>query len=156
MKIKNFINIKGKEKLLIIYIVVVFIILAFLTNIVSNVNKDVPVIKADAILLEKDNIVEIENITLVIGNVSYLNRPKKTQADTFPAVAARVTLLRGNKSIIGPWETVSYNGSGRYSFNIGFNEMYYPKINDRIHVSIMIVDKKGERIGYFVKDMIWN
>ncbi len=143
------------KKLLAIYFITVFIILAFLISIISSTNKDVPVIKVDALFIAKDNIVEIENITLVPGNVSYIDRPKKTQADSFPAIAARVTSLRGNESVIGPWETVSYNGTGKYSFNIGFDEKYHPKIKDMLHVSIMVVDKTGQRIGYFVKDIVW-
>lgn len=143
------------KKLLVIYFVTVFIILAFLINIMSNTNKDIPVIKVDAVFIEKDNIVEIENITLVPGNVSYIDRPRKTQADSFPAIAARVTSLKGNDSVIGPWETVGYNGTGKYSFNIGFDEKYHPKVSDMLHVSIMVVDKTGQRIGYFIKDIVW-
>ena len=142
-------------KLLIIYVIAVVIILVFLINTYKGTNRDVPVIKVDMIVVEKEGIANIEKVTLTPGNVSYINRPNKIVADKFPAIAARVTFLRGANSVIGPWETLYYNGTGKYTFNIGFSEIHYPQINDNIHISIMIVDKVGNRIGYFVKDMVW-
>ncbi len=115
-----------------------------------------PVIKVNIILVEKENFVEVENYTLTPGNVNYFNRPRSNNAKSFPAIAARATFLEGNNSVIGPWETLSYNGSGTYSFNIGFDKKRYPKADDMIHVSIMVVDKDGERIGYLVKDIVWS
>lgn len=115
-----------------------------------------PVIKVNITLVEKENVVEVENYTLTPGNVNYFNRPRNIQARSFPAIAARATFLEGNKSAIGPWETLSYDGGGTYSFNIGFDKKRYPIVNDTIHVSIMVVDKDGERIGYLIKDIVWN
>lgn len=142
-------------KLLIIYVVAVVIILIFLANTYKEINREMPVIKVDMIIVEKEGIANIENVTLTPGNVSYANRPNKTVAKRFPAIAARATFLKSANGVIGPWETLDYNGTGRYSFNIGFSDIHYPQINDKIHVSIMIVDKDGNRIGYFVKDTVW-
>ncbi len=130
--------------------------LAFLLLLTSGCIENVPVIKANIAFVEKEGIVEAENYTLTPGNVSYFNRPRNVQAGSFPAIAARATFLEGNDSMIGPWEALSYNGSGTYSFNIGFDEKRYPKVNDKIHISIMVVDKDGERIGYMIKDITWK
>lgn len=156
-KINNKTNNKTKNRFLLIFIS--FIISSTIISIMISGcigAKDVPIIKVNATLVERDGIVEAENIIFTQENVSYLNRPQKTHADSFPAIGARTTILKGKDSIIGPWEMVSYKGSGNYSFNIGFRENYYPTQNESIHISIMIVDKKGERIGYIIKDIVWK
>ena len=118
--------------------------------------QEIPVIKVNIFLVERESIVEADNLILTQENVSYYDRPQKTQADSFPAIGARITINKGKSSIIGPWEMVSYKGGGNYSFNIGFGENYYPTIGESLHISIIIVDKDGERIGYIVKDIIWK
>ncbi len=153
MSLKNFLE---KRKLFVIYVIIFFIFIIILSNIISGMKKeDVPVIKVEMITVEKDNIVNIENISLIPGNVSYMNRPIRIQAESFPAIAGRVTILKGKESIIGPWEAVKYNGDGKYTFNIGFKD-YHPQSNEAMHVSIMIIAKNGDRIGYFVKDIVWK
>lgn len=115
-----------------------------------------PVIKVNISFIEKENVAEAENYTLTPGSVSYFERPRTVQAKSFPAIAARATFLEGKNSIIGPWETLPYNGNGTYSFNIGFDRKRYPKVNDTVHVSIMVADKNGDRIGYVIEDIIWT
>jgi hypothetical protein len=93
---------------------------------------------------------------LTQGTIAYISRPGHTQAESFPAIAARMTIMKGKNSSIGPWEALPYKGSGIYSFNLGFNENQYPARNDLVHISIMVVDEKGERIGYVTEDIIWK
>ena len=136
------------------------IILLFLGIIISgcveNPTKEVPVVKVNITFEEKNGIVEAESYKLPPGTVSYLSRPRTTQADKFPAIGARTTILKGENSTIGPWEMVPYKGNGTYSFNIGFEENHYPVPNDTIHVSIMVVDKNGGRIGYVIENIKWK
>lgn len=134
------------------------ILLIFVVSILMSgcINPDVPVIKVDITFVEKEGIVEEKNYTLTPANVSYIARPKKNYADSFPAIAGRSTIFDGKDTVIGPWETLSYKGSGVYKFNIGFDERRYPKINDMVHVTIMVVDKNGDRIGYVVENIKWK
>jgi hypothetical protein len=123
-----------------------------------NPLREVPVVKANVILVENNSqgTVDAESYTFTQGNVSYFNRPKKTQADSFPAIAGRIMIAKGNKSVIGPWEMLNYSGNGNYSFIMGFRENEYPVAGDTIHVSIMVVDKDGSRIGYIVDNIKWK
>lgn len=118
----------------------------------------VPVIKVDITLAENQSagIVDAVKYTLTQGNVSYIDRPKKTEADSFPAIAARETLVRGKEVIVGPWEMTNYTGSGDYLINIGFRENHYPVSGDNLHVTIMVVDKVGTKIGYVVDNIKWK
>lgn len=118
----------------------------------------VPVIKIDITLVENQSagIVDAVKYTFTQGNVSYIDRPKKTQADSFPAIAARETLVRGKEVIVGPWEMTNYTGSGDYSINIGFRDNYYPVSGDNLHITIMVVDKIGTKIGYVVDNIKWK
>ncbi len=120
------------------------------------INTNVPVIKVDITFVEKEGIVEAKNYTLTPANVSYIARPKKNYAESFPAIAGRATIFNGKDTIIGPWETLPYKGSDIYKFNIGFDEGRYPKTNNKVHVTIMVVDKNGDRIGYVVDDIKWK
>jgi hypothetical protein len=65
-------------------------------------------------------------------------------------------MFDGKNTVIGPWETLPYKGNGTYTFNIGFDAKRYPKTNDMVHITIMVVDSKGERIGYIIKDTKWE
>ncbi len=123
----------------------------------GNMYKDVPVIKVNMSLVEmSDGVVDTQNHTLIQDSVNYINRPKKTKADSFPAVIGRTTLLKGKNSSIGPWESVSYNGPGSYIFNIGFREDRPPKPGDMVHITVMIVDKDGTKIGYLMENIEWK
>jgi hypothetical protein len=115
----------------------------------------VPVIKANITYVDNQSsgIVDAVHYTFTEENVSYIDRPKKTQADRFPAIAARVMTVGGNSSAIGPWEMVSYNGSGDYSFNIGYPENYRPVSGDLLHITVMVVDKTGQKIGYIIDNI---
>lgn len=138
------------KKFIILLIVAVSILIS------GCINVDVPVIKVDITFVEKEGIVEAGQYTMIPENISYLARPKKNYADSFPAIAGRTTIFDGKDTVIGPWETLSYNGSGAYKFNIGFDERHYPKINDIVHVTIMVVDKNGDRIGYVIENIKWK
>jgi len=135
--------------------ILLLLILIIGTGCVNPI-KEVPVIKVNISLVEREGIVDIFSEKFTQDNVSYINRPKNTQADSFPAIATRTMITKGNDSIIGQWEMVQYTGSGNYSFNIGFHENHYPVRGDKIHISVIVVDKNGERIGYLVKDIKWK
>ncbi len=126
-----------------------------ISGCIANPAKDVPVVQVNITFVEKQGIVEAENCTITEGTVKYIARPRRTVAESFPAIAARTTLMKGKNSSIGPWEALPYKGSGTYSFNLGFHENHYPVSNDTVHISIMVVDEKGERIGYVTKNIVW-
>jgi len=127
-----------------------------ISGCIGNPTTEVPVVHVNITFMEKKGFAEVEKYNITQDTINYLGRPRTTQAESFPAIAARTMILKEKNSIIGPWETLSYKGNGTYSFNIGFEEDNYPVIDDKIHISIMVVDKKGERIGYFIKDIIWK
>lgn len=149
-RIKNQKNQKIKMQIIIFLILIGF--LAFVI-LYSNPIKNVPVIKANIKFTERNGIVEADQYSFMQGTIGYLNRPRDTSARSFPAIVGRVTSLRGK---IGPWETVSYNGVGNYSFNIGFSEDNLPTHNDIIYISVMVVDKDGQRIGYIRDNIVWK
>ena len=127
-----------------------------ISGCIGNPTKQVPVVHVNITFVEKQGFAQVQNYKIIQGTVSYLGRPQKTQAESFPAITARTMIVKEKDSIIGPWETLSYKGNGTYSFNIGFKDDNYPVPDDKIHISIMVVNKKGERIGYFIEDMIWE
>lgn len=136
--------------------VIILLIIAASILISGCINTDVPVIKVNITFVEKEGIVDADHYTLTPENVSYIARPKKNYAESFPAIAGRTTIFDGKDTVTGPWETLPYKGNGVYTFNIGFDERGYPKINDMVHITIMVVDKNGERIGYVVEDIRWR
>lgn len=127
-----------------------------ISGCIGNPTKQVPVVHVNITFVQKQGFAEVENYKITQDTVNYLGRPKTTQAESFPAITARTMIVKGKNSVIGPWETLSYKGNGTYSFNIGFKDDNYPVPDDKVHISIMVVDKKGERIGYFIQDMIWE
>lgn len=141
-----------------IQIVAFLCMTAILALVIVYINpiQEVPVMKVNVTFVEREGIVDAENYTFTQGTVSYINRPKKIQADSFPAICARTVTLKGKERIIGPWEMLSYNGSGNYLFNIGFYKEHYPEPNDIIHISVIVVDKNGERIGYIIENIKWK
>ena len=144
---------KVKTKILLL---VLSILLPIFVSGCLNPLQDVPVIKINMTFVDKQGIAEAENFAFAQGNVSYIDRPKRVQAESFPAISARVTTRRGNETSIGPWEVIPYKGSGDYSLNIGFPKDYHPEIGDSLHISIIVIDKDGQRIGYVIKDTIWQ
>lgn len=126
-----------------------------LSGCLDNPIKKVPVISVNITLSENSGFVDIVDSNFSQGTVIYLNRPKREQA-SFPAIASRTMISKGNNSIIGQWEMIPYDGPGTYLLNIGFIETKYPVSNDIVHISIYIVDTKGERIGFMTKDIVWN
>lgn len=144
-----------KHKIQIVILLILTSILV-LTFIYINPAREVPVIHVDIIFNEKDGIFIAENYTFEQGNVSYIARPKNIMAEKFPAIVARATLTKGNQNIIGPWEAIDFNGVGKYSFNVGFHEGGYPQPGDAIHMSIMVVDKDGVKIGYVIDNFRWR
>jgi hypothetical protein len=139
-------------------LILIFLLLfgMILSGCISNPAKQVPVVQVNITFIEQQGIAQVGNYKLTQKTVNYLSRPRTTQAESFPAIAARTMIIKGKNSSIGPWETLPYKGNGTYSFNIGFNENDNPFINDSVHVSLMVVDLKGERIGYFAQDIIWK
>jgi hypothetical protein len=137
-----------------------FMILLILTVIfsgcINNPARQVPVVKVNITFVENQGIVVAQNYTLTQGTVAYLNRPRNTQAESFPAIASRTMIAKGANSTIGPWEMVTYTGNGIYSFNIGFQDDHYPVSGDIVHISIIVVDKAGTRIGYVVENIVWK
>jgi hypothetical protein len=135
---------------------IIFLLLGIIiSGCLSNPTKQVPVIHANITLVENQGIVEAENYRLIQGTVNYLNRPKSTQPEAFPAISARAVISKGKNSTIGPWENLAYKGNGTYSFDIGFEEEY-PAPGDKINIYIYVWDKNGGRIGYLTQDIIWQ
>lgn len=172
----NFINIKlikvkvdkkvdnaNKIKKVIILLISSILITTFLSGCLNPI-KEVPVLKIDITYSEKQGIVGADKFSFVQDNVSYINRPKKTQAESFPAVIGRITIIKSitkdnqkvNETMIGPWETLSYKGNGSYTFYLGFPEGIYPAPGDALHISVIVVDKTGQRIGYVIQDTKWK
>lgn len=127
-----------------------------ISGCVTNPTKQVPVIHINITLVEKQGHVEVENYRLTQETLNYLNRPKSTQVEVFPAISARTVILKGENSTIGPWENLAYKRNGTYSFDIGFVEGKYPVPNDKVNIFIYVWDEKGGRIGYFAQEMIWD
>jgi len=136
--------------------IIFFLFGILISGCIANLAKQVPVVNVNITFVEEHGIVETKDYKLIQRTVNYLSRPRTTQAESFPAITARTMIVKGINSTIGPWETLPYKGNGTYSFNLGFKEDNHPGINDTVHVSIMVVDTKGERIGYFVQNMIWK
>ncbi len=136
--------------------VIILLVIAASILISGCINTDVPIIKVNITFVEREGIVEADHYTLTQENISYIARPKKNYAESFPAIAGRTTMFHGKDTVIGPWETLPYKGSGVYTFNLGFDERGYPKVNDMVHITIMVVDKNGDRIGYVIEDIKWK
>ncbi len=139
-----------------ISIILCLFVALMISGCMENPLKEVPVVMVNITFSEKDGTVIAENYDLKQASVNYLNRPTHTQAESFPAISARTSLLKDKNSSIGPWEMIPFKGNGTYSFNIGFKENRYPAPNDTVHVSIIVVDEKGERIGYVIDNLVWK
>jgi hypothetical protein len=124
----------------------------------------VPVMKIDINYTERQGIAESDSHSFTQDNVSYIDRPKRTQAQSFPAIIGRATVIKKvidnnakfNGTVIGPWEALPYKGNGSYSFYVGFYDGGYPESGDTVHISVMVVDNAGQRIGYITEDEIWK
>ncbi len=138
--------------------IVIILLLALgimMSGCMSNPAKQVPIVKVNITFVEKQGTVEPEHYTLIQGTTAYISRPRTT-AQPFPAISARATILKGDNSSIGPWEMIPYTGNGTYSFNLGFRDDQYPQTNDTVHISIIVIDKAANNIGYVVKDIRWE
>lgn len=127
-----------------------------ISGCLSEKIKQVPVLKVNVTLVEKEGIIDAENISITQGSVNIFDRPKNVIANSLPAISARATISKGINSTIGPWENIPYNGVGGYSFNIGFDENNLPKKDDTIHVSIYVIDKNKDRIGMIIRNIVWQ
>jgi hypothetical protein len=153
----------NKIKKIIILLIFSILITTFLSGCI-NPMRQVPVMKINITYTEKEGIVGADAHSFTQDNISYIDRPRRTQAESFPAILGRTTIVkkiasdnvRFNGTIVGPWETLPYKGNGSYSFYIGFDEGNYPESGDTIHISIIVVDKTGQRIGYVVEDTTWK
>ena len=127
-----------------------------ISGCLSNPFKQVQVVKVNVTFDEKQGIVESRDLSLVQGTVDYAGRPRRIYAEAFPTIAARAMVEKGKNSTIEPWENVPYKGSGVYAFNLGFKEGDEPLPNQTVHVSIIVLNEKGERIGYVIEDIVWK
>lgn len=137
-------------------ILVLFIFAMILIAIGASTLFTVPVIKVNATFVEKEGIVQATNYSIAQGSVGYFNKPNKDVANNLPAIFGRVTLGTGKEASIGPWETLPYKGNGTYQLNLGFYSGRTPKVGMPVHISILVADKNGERIGYLVSNMEWK
>ncbi len=144
-------------------IAVILLILSgiIISGCIGNPLSEVPVVKVNITFVEKQGKIDVENFTVEQGIVNYLRRPKNIQAEKLPSIGARTALIKGKNSTIGPWEMTSFNGTGTYAFNIGFDEKHYPQKNDTVHVSIYLgvinkTTRKGETVGFVTRDIIWK
>lgn len=153
----------NKIKRSVILLMSIILIITFVSGCI-NPMRQVPVMKINITYTEREGIVEADAHSFTQDNVSYLDRPKRTQAESFPAIIGRATIVKKitsdnamfNGTTVGPWEALPYKGNGSYSFYVGFSEGNYPETGDTIHISVMVVDKTGQRIGYIVEDSTWK
>jgi|GEM_PF-2102604 len=140
----------------IMYLLLLGIIIS---GCIENPLKQVPVVKVNITLVERDNLVVGENATFTQSTVDYAARPNNP-VTTFPVISGRTLVTRNNTKTstlgTGQWESLPYRGNGTYSFNIGMAEDYYPEPGDNVHVTIMVANKTGARIGYTIHNMIWE
>lgn len=142
-------------------IIVIFLFLGIIiSGCIQNPVKQVPVVKVNITLTEKQGKFYSDNYTMTQGKVDYAGRPKNTLVKSFPAISSRTMVVRNNTNgtmdANGPWENLPFKGNGTYNFNIGFNENYYPDPGDLIHISIIISNEKAKRIGYIVENKVWE
>lgn len=157
------VGILKKIKQVILILMSGILITTFLSGCINPV-KEVPIIKVNITYTERQGIAEVDTYSFIQDNVSYINRPKRTQAESFPAIIGRTTIIKKvmkdndkvNETVIGPWEAIPYKGNGRYSLDVGFYDGNYPEPGDMVHISIMVVDKNGERIGYVIENIVWK
>lgn len=140
----------------LIYILLLGILIS---GCIENPLKQVPVVKVNITLVEKEGLAVAENSSFTQGTVDYAGRPQ-SPVSTFPVISGRTMVTRKNSNAstlsTSEWESLPYKGNGTYTFNIGFNENYYPDPGDMVHVSVLIADEKGSRIGYTINNMIWE
>lgn len=138
-----------------IVIILLFLFGIMFSGCLSNPMEEVPVLKVNLTLIERQGEVLAENFSLTQGTVNILQKPHSVQA-SFPSISGRTMIRKEKGLVVGSWENVPYNGNGTYSFNIGFKEENYPVFNDTVTVSIYIINKKAERIGFFGNSLIWK
>jgi hypothetical protein len=164
MKITNIkVDNLSRIKRVMILLVISILIPTFLSGCVNPMEK-VPVMKINITYTERQGIAEPDSHSFTQDSVSYIDRPKRTQAQSFPAIIGRTTVIKKvikndakfNGTVIGPWESLPYKGNGSYSFYVGFYDGGYPESGDTIHVSVMVVDSTGQRIGYITEDETWK
>lgn len=126
-----------------------------LSGCIGNPLEEVPVVNVNITYIDNQGFVEAIAYDFTPGNVSFLNRPQREHA-AFPAISGRTMISDEENSIIGEWEMLPYTGPGTYSFNIGFNENKYPITNDIVHISIYVINEKGDRIGFVTKNIVWK
>jgi len=116
-------------------------------------------VKVNITFMENQGKFYPEKYTLTQGMVDYAGRPQATRPEKFPAISARTMVVKknmnGTSEAVGPWETLPFKGNGTYKFNIAFDEKYIPGPGDLVHISIIVSDKNGSRIGYVVENKVW-
>ncbi len=137
---------------------VILLLLIILSGCIKNPTEKVPILKVEMLLNETNGTVRAEEYTITPATIDYIKRPKEMLAESFPTIGGRVwvTKYKNISSSIGPWAYTPYNGPGKYNLTLGFREGMYPVPNDTLHVSIIVVNKKGERIGYVVQNLNWT
>lgn len=141
-------------------IIFLFLLGIIVSGCIENPLKQVPVVKVNITFVEKAGYMDVENFTFTQKTVDYAARPRDTRAETFPTISARTLMMKNNTNASveanGPWANIPFKGQGTYSFTMGINEKFYPDPGDVVHISIIVVDEKGRRIGYLVRDMGWE
>lgn len=152
----------NKIKKIILLLISIILVTTFLSGCVNPIEK-VPVITINVTYAERQGVVDADRFLFIQDSVNYIDRPKRTQAESFPAIIGRATIVKKikgnekvNETIIGPWEAIPYKGNGSYRFSVGFNNGNYPESGDEIHISVIVVDKSGQRIGYIIQDFTWK
>jgi hypothetical protein len=143
------------------YIIVLLLLLGIIVSgCIENPLKQVPVVKVNITFMEKQGEFYAQNYTLTQGTVDYAARPMKTNVESFPAISARIIVLRNNTNAtmegLSQWENLPFKGNGTYNFNIGFNEKYYPDTGDFVGIFIIVSDEKGRRVGYVGENRVWE
>jgi hypothetical protein len=141
-------------------IIIMLLLLGIIVSgCIDNPLKQVPVVKVNVTFVEKEGQFYPEHITIIQGTVDYAARPMKTNVQSFPAISARVLVVKNNNATmqaLGQWENLPFTGNGTYNFNIGFNEKNYPNPGDLLGISIIVSDKNGRRIGYVTENQVWG
>lgn len=151
-------------------LLLVVVLVLFASGCLKNPVEQVPVVKVDLVLKHNPNAssekkVVVEGFNYLVTTENFISRPWDQMSTAyFPGVQARVQLFRNvsvdgkvrKKVVFGPWASVPYKGEGEYSLVLGFKEGEYPQEGDQMHISVLIVDKEGKKLGYFINDTTWH
>jgi FtsP/CotA-like multicopper oxidase with cupredoxin domain len=153
-----------------VFLLLFALLVLSVSGCLKSPTEQVPVVKVDLTLKHNDDAdsekrVVVEKFEQTMTSVNFISRPQdQTSSAYFPGVQARVQLFRNvtvdgavrKQVVFGPWASVPYKGDGEYSLVLGFKEGEYPQEGEQVHITVMIVDKDGKTIGYFINDSLWQ